>query len=178
MTANAISGSIALVYQIGPQALSISIVTVVGQCIGRRDIEDARKFIKSFIGLATVFFIAAAAILLPLFPLLMKLFSPPAEIIPTIFELTLLNAIAQPFLWSLSFVMPAALRAAGDSKFTSISSLLSMWLFRVILGYILGITFQLGIMGVWVAMIAEWGIRGMVFSRRFKGEKWYAHKLI
>ncbi|MNN73626.1 MATE family multidrug exporter [compost metagenome] len=53
-----------------------------------------------------------------------------------------------------------------------------MWLFRVILGYILGITFPLGIMGVWVAMIAEWGIRGMVFSRRFKGEKWYAHKLI
>lgn len=178
ITANAIAGSIALVYQIGPSALSIAVVTVVGQCIGRRDIQDARKFIKSFLGLSTVFFVIGAVILLPAFPLLMKLFSPPTDIVSTIFALTLLNAIAQPFLWSFSFIMPSALRAAGDSSFTSITSLLSMWLFRVILGYILGITFQLGIMGVWIAMVAEWGIRGFIFSRRFRGDKWYAHRLI
>jgi putative MATE family efflux protein len=178
MTVNAISGSISLLFQIGGNALSISIVTVVGQCIGRRDIQDARKFIKSFLGLSTVFFVIATAIVLPLFPLIVKLFSPPADIVPTIFALTLLIAIAQPFLWSLSFIMPSALRAAGDSKFTSISSLLSMWLFRVILGYILGITLHFGIMGVWVAMVAEWGVRGLIFAWRFKGDKWYAHKLI
>ena len=51
MTANAISNSIALLFQIGPNALSISILTVVGQCMGRRNIQDARKFIKSFLGL-------------------------------------------------------------------------------------------------------------------------------
>ncbi|MBA9084238.1 putative MATE family efflux protein [Fontibacillus solani] len=178
ITVNAISGSIALVYQIGSQALSIAVVTVVGQCIGRRDIQDARKFIKSFLGLSTVFFIIGIVVLLPLFPLLMKLFSPPEEIISTIFALTLLNAIAQPFLWSCSFILPSALRAAGDSSFTSISSLLTMWLFRVILGYFLGITLNFGIMGVWVAMVAEWGIRGMIFAWRFRGDKWYAHKLI
>lgn len=178
MTVNAISGSISLLFQIGGNALSISIVTVVGQCIGRRNIQDARKFIKSFIGLSTAFFLVATAIILPLFPLIVGLFSPPADIIPSIFALTLLISIAQPLLWSFSFIMPSALRAAGDSKFTSISSLLSMWLFRVILGYILGITFHMGIMGVWVAMVAEWGIRGFVFAWRFKGDKWYAHKLI
>lgn len=178
MTVNAISGSISLLFQIGGNALSISIVTVVGQCIGRRNIQDARKFIKSFIGLSTAFFLVATAIILPLFPLIVGMFSPPADIIPSIFALTLLISIAQPLLWSFSFIMPSALRAAGDSKFTSISSLLSMWLFRVILGYILGITFHMGIMGVWVAMVAEWGIRGCVFAWRFKGDKWYAHKLI
>ncbi|MNJ43301.1 MATE family multidrug exporter [compost metagenome] len=178
MTANAISGSISLVFQIGGGALSIAIVTVVGQCIGQRNIQDARKFIKSFLGLSTVLFVIASLILLPLFPLMVRMFSPPVEIIPTIFGLILLIAIAQPFLWSFSFVLPAALRAAGDSNFTSVSSLLSMWLFRVILGYILGVTLGFGIMGVWVAMVAEWGIRGLVFAWRFKGEKWYAHKLI
>jgi len=86
--------------------------------------------------------------------------------------------IAQPLLWSFSFVLPSALRAAGDSKYTSISSLLSMWAFRVILGYILGITLGFGIMGVWVAMVAEWGVRGLIFGLRFRGDKWYAHKLI
>jgi len=59
-----------------------------------------------------------------------------------------------------------------------VASLLSMWLLRVILGYILGITFGFGITGVWVAMIAEWGVRGLIFMNRFKGTKWYAHKLV
>nr|WP_198957529.1 MATE family efflux transporter [Paenibacillus selenitireducens] len=178
ITVNAIAGSISLLFQIGGNALSITVVTVVGQCIGRRSIADARKFIKSFIGLSSLFFVVAAAILLPLFPMIVKLFSPPEEIIPTIFGLTVLIAIIQPFLWSISFIMPSALRAAGDSNFTSISSLLSMWLFRVILGYLLGITFHFGIMGVWIAMVIEWGIRGTIFVWRFRGEKWYSRKLI
>lgn len=178
ITVNAISNSIALLFQIGGNALSIAIVTVVGQCIGRRDIADARKFIKSFIGLSTISFLASAAIIMPLFSVIVQMFSPPGTIVSDIYSLTLLNAIAQPLLWSLSFIMPSALRAAGDSTFTSVTSLLSMWLFRVILGYVLGITLGFGIMGVWIAMVAEWGIRGFIFTLRFRGDKWYAHKLI
>lgn len=178
ITVNAIGGSISLLFQIGANALSIAIVTVVGQCIGRRDIADARKYVKSFLGLSTIFFIISDLILLPLFPLIVRLFSPPAEIIPTIFQLTLLIAIAQPLFWSFSFITPSALRAAGDSNFTSISSLLSMWLLRVVLGYFLGITLGFGIMGVWIAMVTEWVVRGSVFMWRFKGEKWYSRKLI
>lgn len=178
LTVNAISASISLVFQIGGSSLSIAIVTVVGQCIGRRDIEDARKFIKSFIGLSTIFFVIASAIILPLFPIIVQMFTPPPEIIPEILALTLLIAIAQPLLWSISFIMPSALRAAGDANFTSIISMLSMWLVRIILGYILGITLQFGLMGVWVAMVIEWSVRGFIFTWRFKGDKWYSRKLI
>ena len=38
--------------------------------------------------------------------------------------------------------------------------MLSMWLFRVVLGYILGIILRFGIIGVWLAMDCEWGVRG------------------
>ncbi|NMM53381.1 MATE family efflux transporter [Paenibacillus aquistagni] len=178
ITVNAIGGSIALVFQIGANALSIAIVTVVGQCIGRRNTQDARKFIKSFLWLSSFLFVFAALLLLPLFPWIVSLFTPPPEIIPTIFKLMVLIAVTQPLLWSISFIMPSALRAAGDSNFTSITSLLSMWLFRVILGYVLGIPLGFGIMGVWIAMVIEWGIRGSVFLWRFRGEKWYSRKLI
>ncbi|WP_040208852.1 MATE family efflux transporter [Neobacillus jeddahensis] len=178
MTTYAIGNSIALLFQIGPNALSISIVTIVGQCIGSRNIQDARKFILSLIGLASVFFLVADAILLPLFPVLIHMFNPPDEIVSTIFTLILISAIAHPLLWSPSFIMPSALRAAGDSTFTSIASLLSMWLLRVVLGYVLGITFGFGIIGVWIAMIVEWGARSLIFGWRYKGKKWYAHKLV
>nr|WP_223285529.1 MATE family efflux transporter [Paenibacillus sp. PL91] len=178
ITVNAISNSLSMLFQIGGTALSVAIVTVVGQCMGRRDIADARKFIKSFLVLSSVFFVSITAILLLIFPWLINLYSPPESIVSDIFKLILLIAIAQPIVWSLSFILPSALRAAGDSKFTSITSLLTMWLFRVILGYILGISLQLGVMGVWIAMVTEWAIRGIIFGLRFKGEAWYKHKIV
>lgn len=178
ITVNAIAGSISMLFQIGGSALSIAVVTVVGQCIGNGSIPDARKFIRSFMGLSTVFFIFIAGVILPLFPFIVHLFSPPAEIVPDIFKLTLLIAVTQPIFWSVSFIMPSALRAAGDSNFTSVTSLLSMWVLRVFLGYFLAITMKMGIMGVWIAMVTEWGIRGAIFYWRFRGDKWYRRKLI
>lgn len=118
ITANAISNSISMLYQVGGMALSISIVTVVGQCIGSKHIADARKFIRLFQWLSSAFFVAVGVVLL------------------------------------------------------------SMWLFRIVLGYILGVWMGFGLVGVWSAMIAEWGIRGLVFYLRYRGDKWYKHKLI
>lgn len=175
---NAISGSLAMVFQIPAVALSLTVVTVVGQCIGRGHIEDARKFIKSFLWLGSILLAAIALILMPMFKLLVGLFDPPAEIVDDIFLILLINAVIQVPLWPISFILPSALRAAGDSKFTSITSMLTMWLFRVVLGYVLGITLGLGILGVWLAMNCEWGVRGAIFLWRFRGKKWYEHKLI
>ncbi|GAA3410226.1 EmmdR/YeeO family multidrug/toxin efflux MATE transporter [Paenibacillus hodogayensis] len=175
---NAIASSLASVLQIPASALSLTIVTVVGQCIGGGNLEDAKKFIKSFLWLGSVFLTLTTLLLMPFFVPLVGIFNPPAEIVDDIFWVILLNAIAQIPLWPLSFILPSALRAAGDSRFTSISSMLSMWLFRVIFGYILGITLGMGILGVWLAMCCEWGVRGIIFLLRFRGDKWYRHKLI
>lgn len=178
LATNAIAGTIAMVFQIPAAALSLTLVTVVGQCMGARNVADARKFIRSFIWLASGSFVLMTAILMPLFHPLVSLFQPPSEIVDDIFWVTVINAVAQIPLWALSFILPSGLRAAGDSKFTSITSMLSMWLFRVVLGYVLGITLGFGIIGVWAAMNCEWGVRGLVFLWRYRGQKWYAHKLV
>ncbi|MBP3039584.1 MATE family efflux transporter [Bacillaceae bacterium Marseille-Q3522] len=178
LTVNAICSSITLLFQIGPNAVSIAIVTIVGQCMGRRNVEDAKKITKSLMIMSSILFVSTSAILLPFFPMVAELFHPPEEIVPTIFIIVVISAIAQPLLWPQSFVLPSALRAAGDSNFTTIASLLSMWLLRVVLGYLLGITFGFGIIGIWVAMNIEWGFRGIIFMKRLKGKKWYRHKLV
>ncbi|CAM3763786.1 MATE family efflux transporter [Cohnella lubricantis] len=178
LATNAISSTFAAVYQVPANALSIVTITVIGQCMGARNIRDARKYTKSFLGLSSMFFIVMALVMLPLFYPIVQLFHPPAEIVDDIFTITLINAVAQIPLWGISFLMPSALRAAGDSKFTSIVSLLSMWLFRIVLGYVLGIVLDFGIIGVWMAMNCEWGVRGLIFLLRFRGEKWYRKRLI
>ncbi|WP_407944929.1 MATE family efflux transporter [Paenibacillus cymbidii] len=178
IAANAIGNTLAMVYQIPAGALSLTIVTVVGQCMGRQDVADARKFIRAFVVLSSVSLLLMALILLPLTYPLMDLFQPPVEIRRELFWLIVINAIAQVPLWSISFILPAGLRAAGDARFTSITSMLSMWLFRVVLGYVFGITLGFGIIGVWAAMNCEWGVRGAIFLWRIRGKKWYAHRLI
>jgi putative MATE family efflux protein len=175
---NAICSTLAGVYQIAPVALSTTTVTVIGQSIGRRNIQDARKFTKSFLWLSSLAFVLVGLIMLPLFRPLVGLFHPPEAIVRDIFIITMINAFAQIPLWPISFLMPAALRAAGDAKFTSISSMLTMWLFRVVLGYILGVVLHWGVLGVWLAMQGEWGVRSIIFLWRFRGDKWYQHKLI
>lgn len=178
MATNAICGSIAGLFQIPGNSFVLAIITVVGQCVGRKNIADARKFIRSFIWLSSISFLVTGLIVLPLFNPLVSLFHPPEQIVHTVFIIIVINELAQIPLWSISFITPAALRAAGDSKYTSIISMLSMWLFRVVLGYILGIVLPFGILGVWVAMNCEWGIRGAVFLFRYKGKKWYQHRVI
>jgi putative MATE family efflux protein len=178
MATNAISISLVGLFQIPGNSFSLTLITVVGQCMGRRNIRDAKKFIRSFIFAASVSFVIMAVILLTLFHPLVSLFHPPAQIIPTIFIILILHSSFQILLWSFGFIAPSALRAAGDSKFTSIASMLSMWLFRVVLGYILGIMTPLGIIGVWLAMNCEWGVRGIIFMSRLRGNKWYRHRLI
>lgn len=178
LATNAIAGSLAMVFQIPASALSLTIVTVVGQCIGRGNISDARKFIKSFLWIGSGSLALIALILMPLFHPLVSIFSPPPEIVHDLFVVLLVNSIAQIPLWAVSFILPSALRAAGDSRFTSITSMLTMWLFRVIMGYILGVVLGYGVLGVWLAMNCEWAVRGGIFLWRFRGKKWYAHKLI
>jgi putative MATE family efflux protein len=178
LATNAISSSLAVLSQIPANALTLTLVTVVGQCMGRRNIEDARKFTKSFLWLASFSFILMSLIIIPLFQPLVGLYHPPADIVDDIFTIMLINLIAQIPLWSISFIMPSTLRASGDSKFTSIIAMLSMWLFRIVLGYILGIVCHFGVIGIWLAMNIEWGVRGGIFLWRFGGKKWYQHRVI
>ncbi|MBO7748949.1 MATE family efflux transporter [Paenibacillus sp. MWE-103] len=175
---NAIGGSFAGLTQIPSAALSIAAITVVGQAMGRQNVEEARRYTRFFLCVSTGFLLITALLVVPLFHPLVSLFHPPEAIKHDIFVIVLINAAMQVPLWSISFIMPSALRAAGDSKFTSIVSLLSMWLFRIVLGYMLGIVFKFGIVGVWLAMNIEWGVRGTIFLLRFRGKKWYRHKLI
>lgn len=178
MATNAISASLTSLLMIPANALSLTIVTVVGQCMGHKDIDQARKIVRNFLGAGAVCYTIAGLLFWPFFTPILSLFHPPVEIIADIRLLLMLSSVLYIPLWGFSFLVPAALRAGGDAKFTSITSMLSMWLFRVSLGYFLGVTLGYGILGVWIAMFSEWGVRGIIFTLRFRGKKWYLHRVI
>lgn len=178
MAINAISNSLMGILQCAGNSMITASITVVGQCIGRREIEDARKYIKSFVSLASITSWIMFVLFMAAFPLLIMIYTPDPEIVPTILIIMGAVGLMQPTIWPHAFIVPSGLRAAGDATFTSVSALLSMWLVRVVTGYILGVVLGFGVMGVWAAMLIEWCSRGLIYTVRLKGDKWYSHRII
>ena len=57
-------------------------------------------------------------------------------------------------------------------------SIISMWLFRVIISYVFVLQFHLGLPGVWMGMFIDWVCRSICFVVRFVRGKWMEHKVI
>ena len=75
-------------------------------------------------------------------------------------------------LWPASFVLPNALRAANDVKFTMMTSILSMAIWRLGFSYLIGVHMGLGAIGVWIAMVVDWVCRVVCFVLRFRSGVW------
>lgn len=178
IAANSVASSISnLFYGVGFGVSNLTI-TVIGQCFGAGDIDTAKRYGKKMIRLGTITMIIAVAIIYPLSPLILKLFHPEATTLPLITQALFIGIIPIPFVWSLSYITPSILRAAGDANYTSIVSLVTMWIMRVGLGYILAIPCGFGLNGIWISMGAEWAVRGLLFWMRFKGTKWLNKKVV
>ena len=71
-------------------------------------------------------------------------------------------------------VYGAGLPACGGRReFTMLASMLTMWIVRVLLAYVLGKYMGYGVIGVWFAhAIVDWSVRGTIFFLRYRSGKW------
>lgn len=84
------------------------------------------------------------------------------------------NAAAFPFSGALS----SGLRAAGDVKFTMYVSVASTVAGRLALSYLLGIVFDLGVIGLALAMACDWSVRAVIFVWRQRSGIWKKYQVI
>ena len=174
---NAIATTLTAIFQIPANTFALAIVTIVGRCIANKDVEQAKKTVRSFVVITCLSFLFMGVVLLPFLQNIVSVFGQTDEIRHDIYFIMYLNTAMQGFLWAGSFLVPAALRAAGDLKFTSATGLVTMWVVRVALGYVLGVVCGLDILGVWLAMECEWAVRSVMYWIRFRKEKWLTHRI-
>jgi len=178
VAANAIANSaFSIVYAAGLAVGTLATI-VVGQCIGAGDKALARRYGAKMISLGTVIIFSSIIILFPLMPVILNLYQAPKETLSIIYTLLFTAIIPMLFFWSVSNVMPCVLRAAGDSTFSSVVSLITMWIVRVGLGYVFAIWFGFGVQGVWICMGVEWAVRTLVFYIRYRSPVWLSKKTI
>lgn len=175
IAANAIANNLDSMGILPGQAIGLAMITVVGQCVGADDYKQAKDYAKNLVGI-TYMVSGSLIILLFLFlPLILKLYGQSEEVVSLATRLIWIHNGIAFFIWPLSFVLPNALRAANDVKYTMTVSIFSMLMFRVLFSYILGYRMKMGALGVWYAMIIDWIFRTILFVVRFRGEKWKSH---
>ena len=79
---------------------------------------------------------------------------------------------------SVNITMTKALTAAGDVWYPVAVGIFSMWLVAVLGGWLLGSAWQWGLVGIWIAMACDEGLRGALFVRRFRRGAWRKKQLV
>ena len=178
IAANAVCNTLCMLPQIPAQAIGLSMTTVIGQCVGANDYDQAVHYGKKLTFLAflckavlcLVFFLALPVVILP--------FSLSAETAALTTQIMRVYYVMGTLIWVMSFTFPNLLRAAGDVRFTMIASMISMWAFRIGLSYLLAQQMGMGINGVWAAMYVDWIVRIILFVGRYLSGRWKTKRLV
>ena len=178
IAANAVANSVSTLANIPGNTMSLAMIPVIGQCLGAGDKKQAKHYSVTLLGIAIGGLAIANALVFVLMPEIVTWFNLSAEASVLCTTVVHMFNVASVFFWATSFTLPNALRAGGDAKYTMTVSIISMWLFRVILSYVFVLQFQLGLAGVWLGMFCDWVFRSICFLIRFVRGKWMNHKVI
>ncbi len=178
ITANAIANNMAGLLLVPGNALQLAVVPIIGKYIGMDKPRIAKSFTISCTFLC--FFISAVvcavtAIVLDGF---IGLYDQSEEVNTLIRSIYMMYLWLMPTIWPISFVIPAALRAAGDVRNNMVTAIASMIIFRVGASYVLTKYTSLGIHGIWVGMYLDWIFRSILFVVRLCGKKWLTKKVV
>ena len=178
IAANAAAGGLTSLCYTTECAMQLAIVTVIGQCVGANDYEEARYYVKKMMGIAWALAIPSNALLMAIFPYAIRIYSLSAGTEQIARTITLMECVAIAFIHTPAFVLPCALRAAGDARYTMIFGVISMFLARVGCAWLLGQVFGLGVVGTRIAMYVDWSLRSVFFLWRFRSGKWTKFRVV
>lgn len=172
-SANAVANTLDGVGIIIGQAMGLAMVTVVGQSIGARDTDQAMYYVKKLMLWTYLLQGLSNGLILLFLKQLVGLYS---SLSPETVQLSILlvtiHAGCAILMWPMAFVLPNALRAANDVRFTLLVSIGSMIAWRISFSWLLCVHMGMGAVGVWIAMIIDWVCRISFFVGRLISGKW------
>lgn len=150
---------------------AVAATTLVGQGLGARDPERAERdgFIAFAIG-AGIMTIMGICFIIFARPIV-SFFTSEAEVIAAGAGPLRLVGFSQLFLAS-SMIFAGALRGAGDTRAPMLINGASVWGVRVPLALLFTQVLGAGLIGAWIAMVIDLGIRGTLMFTRFQAGKW------
>lgn len=178
IAANGVSNSLNTIAIIVVTSINLAIVTVVGQCIGAKENEQAKYYTKKLMKISYISTGILSVVVWIAMPFLLSLYDMSPETYALTYHLIMIHNIFAFLLHPTSFNLANAIRAAGDVQYTMWVGILSMIVFRLGCAYLFGIVLNWQIYGVWLAMGADWLGRSIAFLIRYRSEKWLHFRAI
>ena len=148
--------------------------TLVGQSLGARRPDMARRFAWLTIGTGATMMTCLAILMWVFAPQVMGLLSQDPEVVLLGAKCLRIEAWAE-LLYGVSIVAYGCCVGAGDTLVPSAINLLSMWVIR--LGLALFLIPRYGLEGYWFAMATELSVKGIVFAVRIARGRWMRTRL-
>lgn len=158
------------------QSFGIAASTLVGRSLGEKRVDRADRFIKETNRLALISSLFFGLIFFFFGSQLVSLYTDDKAIVLMSITVMQIIALIQPFQAS-AFAISGGLRGAGDTVSTLIVTIIGVFVIRISLAYVLINIMNLGLVGAWIAMLADQIIRWVGISIRYKTDKWKSIKL-
>lgn len=152
-------------------AFNMANAVLVGNLLGKNKKEEAVHMgaTTALLGVGIIFILAVAVFLnAKRFAVLL---SDNAMVIEESIKYIYISLIAEPIMaWGL--ILGGGLNGAGDTKSVMFIVTLTLWLIRIPLAFILGISLGFGAVGIWWAMNTSICFQALFMSIRYFRKKW------
>lgn len=170
--AHQIAGNIEVFsYMIG-YGFATATTILVGQQIGAGKYDEAKKYTKLSTYLAFGSMAILGVLLFFLGDWAASFFTTEQAVVNDISTALKISGIFQPFL-AVLLVLTGAFQGANNTKYPMYLTAVGMWAVRTILVYLLGISLEWGLTGVWIAIGIDIAFRAIVLMVKFKRGKWF-----
>lgn len=178
IAANGVAQSIWSLASIMGLAMAPVYTTVIGRCMGSRDINSANFYFKKLNKITLTLSIFGNVFVFAITPLIVRYSAISAEAKSLVIWLVLINNIFNGLAYPFAGPLGSGLRAAGDVKFTMLVSIFLTIAARLFFSVLFGLWLGWGVIGVAIGMSIDLVFRGGIFIRRYKSQKWTNFQLI
>ena len=178
IAANGVAQSIWSLAALAGVAMGPVFITVIGQCMGNGNTEAAEYYFKKLTKLTLLISAAWNFFIFILTPVFLRFYLLAPETKQLVVWLVLIHNVFYAAAYPFSGALSNGLRAAGDVKFTMYVSVASTVAVRLFLSYLLGVTLQMGVIGIALAMVCDWIVRAVFFFWRERTGRWKAFQVI
>ena len=178
IAANGVAQSIWSLAAIMGLAMAPVYTTVIGQCMGAKDIDAANFYFQKLNRITLLLSILWNALIFALTPLIVRYSAISPEAKELVLWLVLINNIFNGLAYPFAGSLGSGLRAAGDVKFTMIVSIVLTIAARLLFSALFGLWLNWGVIGVAIGMSMDLVFRGGIFLWRYRSQKWTKFQLI
>ncbi|MEB3102998.1 MATE family efflux transporter [Ferviditalea candida] len=169
--AHTLTGNFTMFSTIVGTGLAVATTTLIGNCIGAKQIEEAKKLGTVAIWVSSLVMTAVLFIVWGISFTATHLFTDDPFVIRLIVTILLIDVIAQPATGAVT-ALTAILQAGGDTKFPMYVTLFGIWGIRTLGVYMLGVHLGLGLIGAWIAIAMDNYIRAVILFIRYRSFRW------